>query len=96
MFWLSWHNFLISLFATLVLAFFHFATPYYVKHWKINHKIFASFAGGTAVAFIFLHMLPELIEQKEPIGNLLTKLAWLTPLVDLAVFISALFGFLIY
>jgi hypothetical protein len=94
--WITWHQLLLALAATVVLSFFHFVTPYLSHRWKTTGKAFASFAGGVAVAFVFLHMLPELVEQNEPIGKLLAKLHWLTPLGDLSIFIAALAGFLIY
>ena len=94
--WIPWSGLLISLAATIILSFFHFFGPWGMKYWEKDGHWFRSFAGGVAVAFVFLHMLPELVEQKEPIGNLLARVHWLTPLGDLAIFIAALVGFLIY
>ena len=55
-----------------------------------------SFAGGVAVAYVFLHMLPNLVEYNKPIGRMLLNNQWLTPFTELLIYIVALFGFLIY
>jgi hypothetical protein len=94
--WIPWPQLLLALVATVVLSFFHFVTPYLFRRGEKQSRTFASFAGGVAVAFIFLHMLPELVEQNEPIGRLMEQYHFLTPLGDLSIFIAALAGFLIY
>lgn len=55
-----------------------------------------SFAGGTAVAYVFLHLLPELTEGNESIDEALGEVLRHTPLTDLAIFLVALIGFTLF
>ncbi|WP_219412531.1 hypothetical protein [Pseudonocardia nigra] len=52
-----------------------------------------SFAGGLAVAYVFLHLLPEIAEGNEAIGEALSDVLRPTPLLDLGIFLVALAGF---
>lgn len=52
-----------------------------------------SFAGGLAVAYVFLHLLPELSEGGRVIGEVLGDVLVPTPLLELSVFLVALTGF---
>jgi len=94
--WFSWYELWVALIATLVLSLFHVLSPWLAKQLPEKGRAYVSFAGGVAVAYVFLHMLPELVEQNEPIGHLLANYHWLSPLTELVIFIVALFGFLIY
>ncbi len=94
--WIPWHQLLIALAATLVLAAVHFFIPWIYSTRQSPSKVFNSFAGGVAVAYVFLHMLPELVEQNAPMGELLKHFHWLSPFVELAIFVTALVGFLLY
>ncbi len=55
-----------------------------------------SFAGGLAVAYVFLHLLPELADGNENIGRALRSVTSLTPLTELGIFLVALVGFLVF
>ncbi|MCH9770461.1 MAG: hypothetical protein K0U12_06235 [Gammaproteobacteria bacterium] len=81
---------------TLFLIFCHYLSPWFDRLPGLNAKRLTSFAGGVAVAYVFLHMLPELVEGNQTIGKLLAESETLTPLLDLGIFIIALFGFNVY
>lgn len=74
----------------------HYLSPLIRKIPHINAKQITSFSGGMAVAYVFLHMLPGLVEGNQTIGKLLSQTKALTPLLDLGIFIIALLGFNIY
>jgi len=74
----------------------HYLSPLVSAKSGLNQRKITSFAGGVAVAYVFLHMLPELVEGNEAIGQVLEHKVSLTPLLDLAIFIVALFGFTLY
>ena len=82
--------------ATIFLMLFHYLSPWFGHHLPDNGSRFTSFAGGVAVAYVFLHMLPSLVEYNKPIGHFLLKSKWLTPFTELTIYIVALIGFLIY
>ena len=82
--------------ATLFLVLFHYLSPWFANHLPGNGRSFVSFASGVAVAYVFLHMLPDLVEYNKPIGRFLLHAQWLTPFTELLIYIVALFGFLIY
>lgn len=82
--------------ATIFLMFFHYLSPWFARHLPGNGRSFVSFAGGVAVAYVFLHMLPDLVEYNKPIGEYLLTHLWLTPFTELLIYIVALLGFLAY
>lgn len=82
-----------SLLITLVLAGLHLAAPRIRKLPFIPERATGSFAGGLAVAYVFLHLLPEIAEGNEAIGEALSDVLRPTPLVDLGIFLVALVGF---
>lgn len=96
MLWISQTNILISLIATLILMLFHFLSPFFKRHLKEKTKAFSSFSGGVAVSYVFLHMLPELVEYNKPIGELLVSRSYLNAFTELYIYVMALFGFIIY
>lgn len=96
MIWITKPHLWISFIAMLVLLVFHYLSPWFAKHLPDKGKAFTSFAGGTAVAYVFLHMLPDLVEYNEPIGRFLINDDWLTPFAELMIYIISLLGFLIY
>lgn len=55
-----------------------------------------SFGSGAAVAFVFLHTLPELAASGEQVGDILALEAGFVPLREIAVFLCALAGFLVF
>ncbi|MBL7479010.1 hypothetical protein [Legionella bononiensis] len=96
MLWISAPHLWVALAATLFLVIFHYLSPWFANHLPGNGSAFVSFAGGVAVAYVFLHMLPNLVEYNKPIGRFLMTNQWLTPFTELLIYIVALLGFLIY
>jgi hypothetical protein len=94
--WINDTHLLIAFVATVFLMIFHYLSPWFANHLPGKGRAFASFAGGVAVAYVFLHMLPNLVEYNKPIGNFLLDNQWLTPFTELLIYIVALLGFLIY
>lgn len=86
----------IALVATLCLMLSHALSPWFSRHLPGQGKAFISFAGGVSVAYVFLDMLPNLVEYNKPIGKYLLSNQWLTPFTELLIYIVALIGFLIY
>ncbi len=86
----------IALLITLGLMLCHIAAPFLLNHRFFQSIRFGSFAGGAAVSYVFLHMLPGLIEAKEPVGRALHHTMGFSPLFDIMVFIVALLGFNVY
>lgn len=82
-----------SLALTLVLAGLHVTAPRIRTLPGVPERATGSFAGGLAVAYVFLHLLPELAAGNEAIGTALRNVVDPTPLFDLAVFAVALAGF---
>ena len=76
-----------------VLAVLHVTAPRIRKLPLVPESATASFAGGLAVAYVFLHLLPELAEGNEAIGEALADVVEPTPLFDLGIFLVALVGF---
>lgn len=85
-----------ALVITLVLMISHYLSPLIGRIPGVSERKVTSFAGGVAVAYVFLHMLPELVEGNEAIGEALREVVRLTPLLDLGIFILALAGFTLY
>lgn len=96
MLWINNTHLWIALAATLFLVVFHYLSPWFANHLPGDGRAFISFAGGVAVSYVFLHMLPNLVEYNKPIGILLINNQWLTPFTELTIYIVALCGFLIY
>jgi len=63
----------VSLSLTLVLAAFHWLAPRLCRLPGIPERVITSFSGGFAVSFVFLHMLPGLLESKDAIGEFLPQ-----------------------
>jgi hypothetical protein len=80
----------------VVLAALHLAAPRIRKLPGIPESATGSFAGGLAVAYVFLHLLPELVEGNQAIGAVLDDVVHETPLLDLAIFAVALAGFTLF
>ncbi len=79
-----------------VLCGSHFLTPTVRGHRTISSPRITSFAGGVAVAYVFLHMLPELIESRDNIFQLIGSAFQASVFTDLLVFFIALLGFETY
>lgn len=85
-----------SLAITLALAGLHLAAPRIRSLPGVPERAMTSFAGGLAVAYVFLHLLPEIAAGNEAIGELLSDVVPPTPLFDLAIFAVALTGFVVF
>ena len=81
---------------TLVLAVSHYLSPYMNRIPGLSPKRITSFAGGVAVGYVFLHMLPEIVESHDKIHALLAQSVYMSQFRDLAVFVIALMGFEIF
>lgn len=77
----------------VALAGLHLAAPHIRRLPLVPETATASFAGGIAVAYVFLHLLPELAAGNEAVGEALHDVVRPTPLLDLAIFVVALAGF---
>jgi hypothetical protein len=82
-----------ALLIALVLAALHLAAPRIRRLPFVPERATGSFAGGLAVAYVFLHLLPEIAEGNESIGEALSRVVRPTPLLDLGIFLVALAGF---
>lgn len=85
-----------ALVLTVSLAVLHLAAPKIRKLPLVPERYTGSFAGGLAVAYVFLHLLPEIAEGNEAIGEALSDVVTATPLFDLAIFLVALTGFTVF
>jgi hypothetical protein len=85
-----------ALVLAVVLAALHLLAPRIRTIPFIPERATGSFAGGLAVAYVFLHLLPELVEGNEAIGEALDDVVQTSPLLDLAIFLVALAGFTIF
>ena len=81
---------------TLGLAGLHPLGPTLQRVRLVLERGFTSFGGGMAAAYVFLYLLPRLAEGNEAVGRVLEDRIELTPLTDLAVFVVALLGFLVF
>ena len=82
-----------ALVVCLFLVSLHLVAPRIRRLPFVPERVTWSFAGGLAVAYVFLHLLPELAEGNEAIGEALSDVVEPTPLLDLGVFFVALAGF---
>ncbi len=96
MLWINKTYVWIAFTATLILMLSHSVSPWFAKQLPGRGRAFLSFAGGVSVAYVFLDMLPNLVEYNKPIGEYLISNQWLTPFTELSIYIVALIGFLIY
>ncbi|KRF08962.1 hypothetical protein ASH00_04605 [Arthrobacter sp. Soil782] len=86
----------IALGLTLVLTALHLAAPRIRRLPFIPERFTASFAGGIATAYVFLHLLPELAAGNEAVGETLQDVLDPTPLLELVIFFVALSGFIVF
>lgn len=86
----------IALALSLALAALHLAAPRIRRLPLVPEAATGSFAGGLAVAYVFLHLLPEVAAGNEAIGAALSDVVRPTPLLDLAIFLVALLGFVAF
>ena len=81
---------------TVVLAGLHLAAPHIRTLPLVPERAIGSFAGGLAVAYVFLHLLPEIAAGDEAVGEALSDVIEPSPLLELAVFLVALIGFTVF
>lgn len=96
MLWINVSHLWVAFAATLVLMLSHSLGPWLTRKLPAKGRAFISFAGGVSVAYVFLDMLPNLVEYNKPIGEYLIQNQWLTSFTELSIYIVALVGFLIY
>lgn len=82
-----------ALVVTVALAALHLVAPHVHRLPGVPRRAVGSFAGGLAVAYVFLHLLPEVATGNEEVTELLATTFEPTPLHELAVFVVALVGF---
>jgi hypothetical protein len=82
-----------ALVITVLLVALHLAAPRIRRLPLVPEAATGSFAGGLAVAYVFLHLLPEIAEGNEAIGEALSDVVHPSPLLDLGIFVVALVGF---
>lgn len=85
-----------ALVLAVVLAVLHLLAPRIRKLPLVPERYTGSFAGGLAVAYVFLHLLPDIAEGNEAIGEALEDAVTVTPLLDLGIFVVALAGFTVF
>ena len=85
-----------SILLTGMLVLLHLSAPWFRRLPFLGQAGFTSFSGGFAVAFVFLHMLPGLVESKDSVGAVLHTHFADSSLVDSGVFLLALTGFVIF
>ena len=96
MLWINKSYVWIAFSATLFLMLSHALSAWFSSRFPDKGHAFISFAGGVSVAYVFLDMLPNLVEYNKPIGAYLLENKWLTSFTELFIYIVALIGFLIY
>ncbi len=79
-----------ALAVTVALAALHLAAPYIRRLPLVPEQGMGSFAGGTAVTYVFLRLLPELAAGNGAVGELLQDVVRPTPLLDLGIFAVAM------
>jgi hypothetical protein len=78
------------------LAALHVAAPHIRRIPGVPESATGSFAGGLAVAYVFLHLLPEIAAGDEAVGEALSDVVRPTPLLELVIFLVALTGFTVF
>ena len=87
---------LLALVSALVLAALHLAAPHIRRLPLVPEHATASFAGGLAVSYVFLHLLPELAEGNRELREVLGESGERSPLLGLEIFLVALIGFVVF
>ena len=87
---------LLALLSALLLAALHLAAPRIRKLPLVPEHVTASFAGGIAVAYVFLHLLPELSVGSTRLREVLGDDSERSPLMGLEIFTVALVGFVVF
>jgi len=85
-----------ALVSVLLLAGLHLLAPRIRRLPGVPEYASASFAGGIAVAYVFLHLLPELADGNQELREVLGEEGEASPLLGLEVFLVALVGFAVF
>lgn len=85
-----------ALAATAVLVALHLLAPRIRRLPLVPERVTGSFAGGLAVSYVFLHLLPELAQGNEHLRDLFGETAERTALTELGIFVVALAGFTLF
>lgn len=86
----------IALGLTTALALLHVSARHLDRLPFVPPAATGSFAGGASVAYVFLHLLPELTEGQDGVGEALGEIVDPSPLTDLGIFLVALVGFTLF
>lgn len=86
----------VALAIAVVLAALHLAAPWIRGLPGVPENRTGSFAGGLSVAYLFLHLLPEVAHGNEVVGEVLSDVLEPTPLLDLGIFFVMLTGFTVF
>lgn len=87
---------LLALASVAVLVALHLLAPRIRRLPLVPEEASGSFAGGVAVTYVFLHLLPELAEGNESLRQVLGEKGEPSPLLGLEVFVVALVGFSVF
>ncbi|HEX6615531.1 MAG TPA: hypothetical protein VF046_04440 [Gemmatimonadales bacterium] len=86
----------LSVVAVLVLAAVHVITPSLRFIRGIPRSIWLSIFGGVSVAYVFVHLLPELAEGQERLGRALASGVLGVSFAERHVYLVALFGLAVF
>lgn len=81
---------------TLLMAAMHISAPLLLKIPKQHQEAVTSFAGGTAIAYVFLHLLPDLADGQVAFVNEVSSDVLPAPLLASGIFLIALIGMLLF
>jgi len=81
---------------TAVLALLHLLAPRVRGLPLVPERAIGSFAGGLAVAYVFLHLLPEIAVGNEGVAEALGETVEDSPVLELTIFLVALTGFTVF
>jgi hypothetical protein len=87
---------ILALVSTVALVVLHLLAPRIRRLPLVPEAVTASFAGGLAVAYVFLHLIPELARGNEDLRQLFGEQGGPSALLELGIFIVALVGLLLF
>jgi hypothetical protein len=88
-----WQHYGLAAACVVFLMLSHYLSPYLKGIAGLTPLRVRSFAGGVAVAYVFLHMLPELSESRDTVHQFLHHAVLAIPMKEMVVFMVALMGF---
>lgn len=89
-------SFVVAGVATLLLAAAHLSVPTLRRSLRHHEPAAVSFGGGVAVAYVFLHLLPELAAGNREIGRLIGDVGDVTLLRETTTFLVAMVGLVVF